>query len=52
MEESRRESLVVDREDDDDGGEGREEAPPLQKRHIRDILGRTNFFSVIHMTLL
>ena len=23
-----------------------------KKRHIRDILGRTNFFSVIHMTLL
>ena len=23
-----------------------------KKRHIRDILGQTNFFSVIHMTLL
>ena len=23
-----------------------------KKRHIRDILGRTNYFSVIHMTLL
>ena len=23
-----------------------------KKRHIRDILGRTNFFSIIHMTLL
>ena len=23
-----------------------------KKRHIRDILGRTIFFSVIHMTLL
>ena len=23
-----------------------------KKRYIRDILGRTNFFSVIHMTLL
>ena len=24
----------------------------LQKRHIRDILGQTKLFSVIHMTLL
>ena len=23
-----------------------------KKRHIRDILGRTNFFPIIHMTLL
>ena len=23
-----------------------------KKRHIRDILGRTKFFSIIHMTLL
>ena len=26
--------------------------PTTKKRHIRDILGRTKFFSVIHMTLL
>ena len=50
----------------DDDGRGRSVASPAtcaterwmagssttKKRHLRDNLGRTNFFSVIHMTLL
>ena len=32
--------------------EGGHRTCTTKKRHIRDILGRMNFFSVIHMTLL
>ena len=45
MYEEREREAELDRQDSQD-------ALHYKKRHIRDILGQTNFFPVIHMTLL